>query len=351
MTSALDRSGYYDSLSRLNLAPLWEVLHALVPQSPSPQCHPALWRYGEIRPSLIESGRLISAAEAVRRVLVLENPACPGKSRIANTLYAGLQLLLPGEIAPAHRHTQSALRFILEGQGAYTAVNGERAYMQPGDLILTPSWTWHDHGNDTESAVVWLDGLDIPLIESLGLGFAETYIGATHESVRPPGDALARFGSMLLPVERPQPGLSSPVFSYPYVRVREAIEQQKRAGCDSCHGVRAMYANPLDGGHVLPTIGAFLQLLPAGFSGEAHRSTDNVIFVAVEGEGRTSCGDQVFDWRAHDVFVAPGWNWIRHEARGADAVLFSFSDCALQEKIGLWRSERRTPAASGGIES
>ncbi|MGH8235579.1 MAG: gentisate 1,2-dioxygenase [Steroidobacteraceae bacterium] len=351
MAPAAERSSYYAGLSGLNLAPLWEVLHELVPQSPRLRCHPALWRYDEVRSPLLAAGQLISAAEAVRRVLVLENPACPGKSRIADTLYAGLQLLLPGEIAPAHRHTQSALRFILEGQGAYTAVNGERAYMQPGDLILTPSWVWHDHGNDTESPVVWLDGLDIPLIELLGLGFAENYAGAAHDSVRPPGDAVARFGSMLLPADCSRTGLASPILSYPYARVREAIEQQKRAGCDPCHGVRAKYANPLDGGHVLPTLGAFLQLLPAGFRGEAYRSTDNVVFVAVEGEGRTSCGDRVFDWRAHDVFVTPGWHWIRHEAGADDAVLFSFSDCALQEKLGLWRSERGTSTTFHEIES
>ncbi len=351
MDTVSQRSRYYRGLSDQNLAPLWEVLHALVPQSPAPRCCPTLWRYDEIRPSLMEAGRLISAEEALRRVLVLENPACRGMSRIANSLYAGLQLLLPGEIAPAHRHTQSALRFVLEGQGAFTAVNGERAYMSPGDLILTPSWTWHDHGNETEAPVVWLDGLDIPLIDFLGLGFAETYAGKTQESVRPPGDALARFGSLLLPVEHPSTGLASPVFSYPYSRVREAIEQQKQAGYDSSHGVRAKYANPHTGGHVLPTIGAFLQLLPAGFCGEAYRSTDSIIFVAIEGEGRTSCGDQAFEWHPHDVFVAPAWNWICHQAGATDAVLFSFSDCALQENIGLWRSERKASGSSIGAGS
>jgi gentisate 1,2-dioxygenase len=340
MAAAADRASYYDRLRGLHLAPLWEVLHAIVPSSPAAACQPAMWRYDRLRPALMEAGRLISAAEAVRRVLVLENPLCPGQSRIAPTLYAGLQLLLPREVAPAHRHTQSALRFVLEGEGAHTSVNGERVYMRPGDLILTPSWNWHDHGNDTESPVIWLDALDIPLIEFLGRGFAEDYGHTTHALDRPSGDTVARFGSMLLPTERSTAAGASPLISYPYARVREALEQQKRTGSDPCHGVRAMYASPLDGGHILPTIGAFLQLLPAHFRGADHRSTDNTIFVAVEGEGRTTCGGQTFEWRAGDTFVAPGWHWIRHETAGADAVLFSFSDRPVQEKLGLWRSER-----------
>lgn len=341
MAAVAERARYYNELQRLHLAPLWEVLHDIVPASPTATCQPALWRYEHLRPALAEAGRLISAAEAVRRVLVLENPACPGQSRIASTLYAGLQLLLPGEIAPAHRHTQSALRFVLEGEGAHTTVNGERVYMRPGDLILTPSWKWHDHGNETDSPIVWLDGLDIPLIEFLGRGFAENYSGETHETLRPAGDAVARFGSTLLPTDYSTTQPSSPLISYPYARAREALRLQQRAGSDACHGVFAKYANPLDGGHVLPTIGAFLQLLPAGFRGGEHRSSDNVIFVAMEGEGSTVCGEQTFQWRARDVFVVPSWQWIRHETAGSDAVLFSFSDRPLQEKLGLWRSERR----------
>ncbi len=126
---------------------LWESLHALVPPQPRPQVVPAIWKYAQVRPLVMQAGGVISAEEAVRRVLVLENPGIPGNSSITSTLYAGLQLILPGEIAPSHRHTQSALRFIVEGKGAWTAVNGERTTMHPGDFIITPSWTWHDHGN------------------------------------------------------------------------------------------------------------------------------------------------------------------------------------------------------------
>src|SRR6476619_4228682 len=163
-TSRDERRRYYDEISKAHLTPLWEVLHALVPTAPSTPCVPAHWRYADVRPHLMHAGELISAEEAVRRVLILENPALRGQSCITQSLYAGLQLILPGEVAPSHRHTQSALRFIVEGRGAYTAVDGERTTMQPGDFIITPSWTWHDHGSDADGPVVWLDGLDIPMV-------------------------------------------------------------------------------------------------------------------------------------------------------------------------------------------
>ena len=144
---AAGRQEFYQRMDRDGLAPLWEVLHALVPPQPQSPCKPGYWNYRSIRPYIMESGGVISAKEAVRRVLILENPGMRGQSCITRSLYCGLQLILPGEIAPSHRHTQSALRFIVEGSGAYTAVNGERTTMHPGDFIITPAWTWHDHGN------------------------------------------------------------------------------------------------------------------------------------------------------------------------------------------------------------
>ena len=153
------RREFYDRLGRSHLAPLWLSLAALVTPRPASGCRAAHWRYPEVRALLMEAGELVSVEEAERRVLVLENPAFSGQSRITTSLYAGLQLVRSGERARSHRHTQSALRFVLEGHGAYTAVDGERTLMRPGDFIITPSWQWHDHGIDTEEPVIWLDGL------------------------------------------------------------------------------------------------------------------------------------------------------------------------------------------------
>ncbi|HLB98154.1 MAG TPA: cupin domain-containing protein, partial [Acetobacteraceae bacterium] len=154
------RQQFYDQLGPHSLAPLWERLHTLVTRAPTTPAVPVLWDYDNVvRPYLMQAGALITAKEAERRVLILENPGLHGHTSVTHALFAGLQLILPGEVAPAHRHAQSALRFVIEGRGAYTAVEGERALMEPGDFITTPSWTWHDHGNDGDAPVVWLDGL------------------------------------------------------------------------------------------------------------------------------------------------------------------------------------------------
>src|ERR687884_1030658 len=180
-----ERQQFYQRIAPANLAPLWENLHRMVTPEPVPACVPAIWRYRDVRPYLMESGKLITAQEATRRVLMLMNPGLAGEASITGSLFAGLQLIMPGEIAPAHRHTQSALRFIIEGHGAYTAVDGERTAMQPGDFVITPSWTWHDHGNDTEEPMVWLDGLDIPILQMLDCSFAENGNAELHMVTRP----------------------------------------------------------------------------------------------------------------------------------------------------------------------
>ena len=333
------RRAYYERIARFDMAPLWEVLGALVPPRPVTPCVPAQWKYREVRSHLLESGELISAAEAERRVLILENPGLRGAASVTHSLYAGLQLIMPGEVAPSHRHAQTALRFVIEGTGAYTAVDGERVAMQPGDFIITPAWTWHDHGNPGSEPVVWLDGLDIPMVAFFDAGFMERYPEATQPIARPAGDAQARFGTNLLPLDYAPQSLTSPMFCYPYARTRAALEQL-RAGGDAhpCHGIKMQYTNPATGGYPMPTMGAFVQWLPRRFRGAPYRSTDATVFCAVEGRGRTRIDDREFEWEAHDVFIAPAWSKVSHEA-GGDAVLFSFSDRPAQKALGLWREQ------------
>jgi gentisate 1,2-dioxygenase len=344
-----ERRRFYDEISSANLTPLWEVLHALVPDAPASPCVPAHWRYAELRPHLMRAGELISAAEAVRRVLILENPALRGQSCITQSLYAGLQLILPGEIAPSHRHTQSALRFIVEGRGAYTAVDGERTTMEPGDFIITPSWTWHDHGHEADGPVVWLDGLDIPLVRFLDGGFAETYPDPVQPVLRPEGTNAARWGANMAPLRHDAPhGATSPVFSYPYLRSREALAiLQRSAPLDPWDGVKLRYVNPATGGSPMPTMATFMQLLPAGFGSLPSRQTDGTVYSVVEGSGRATIalGERrlAFDFAPRDHFVVPSWHTLGLQA-DAECVLFSFSDRPVQQAVGLWREER-LPAA------
>ncbi|MDR6420319.1 gentisate 1,2-dioxygenase [Paraburkholderia phenoliruptrix] len=339
-----DRAAYYALIALQGLAPLWESLHNLVPKAPRPQAQAAIWKYAQIRELVMQSGSLISAEEAVRRVLVLENPGLAGRSSMTPTLYAGLQLILPGEIAPSHRHTQSALRFIVEGRGAWTAVDGERTTMKPGDFIITPSWTWHDHGNPSVDEggepVIWLDGLDIPLIANLDAGFAETYPESTQPVLRAEGDSFARFGQNMMPVRHQSSGPSSPIFSYPYERSREALDALFRRGeLDAWDGVKLRYINPVTGGWPMPTIAAFMQFLPGGFAGRTYRSTDATVYCVVEGAGAARIGDNTFAFEPHDVFVVPSWQPIALDA-SSDCVLFSYSDRPVLSALNLLREER-----------
>jgi gentisate 1,2-dioxygenase len=335
-----ERRSLYERLNARHTAPLWEVLGRLVTPEPRPSSVPALWRYAEIRPLLLEAGRLITAKEAERRVLVLENPGLPGSSQITQSLYAGIQMVLPGEIAPSHRHAASALRLVLESNGAYTAVEGERTTMKRGDFILTPSWTFHDHGNPGDGPAIWLDGLDVPIVNSFDTSFSDHHPEETQPVSHAEGDALARYGTNLLPLEYTPPRLSAPVFTYPYDRSRDALERIARGGpVDSHHGVKLQYVNPATGGYPMPTIAAFLQWLPRGFHGAVYRATDATIYCAVEGAGSTTIGEQTFTWGPSDVFVVPSWAKVSHRATG-ESVLFSFSDRAAQKALGLWREAR-----------
>ncbi len=340
-----ERQEFYSRIAGASLTPLWEVMKNLITKEPKSAALPYLWRYDTVRPFVLEAGGLITAKEAERRVLILENPGLPGQSRITNTLYAGLQLILPGEVAPAHRHTQSALRFIVEGSGAYTAVDGEKTLMRPGDFVITPSWTWHDHGNESAEPMVWLDGLDIPIVGFLDASFAEGHSDDMQMLSRPAGDSHARFGEGLLPVGFERRSAASPVFNYPYERTRAALETLRRTQeWDACNGLHMRYVNPLDGGWAMPTIGTSIQLLPKDFSTAPYRSTDGTVFCCTEGRGKTHVFGpggklETLEWGPRDIFVVPSWNWRRHEA-SEDAVLFAFSDRPVQEKLGLWREAR-----------
>lgn len=340
---AAARQRLYDDMRELHLAPLWASLHTLVPRQPTPPYIPALWRYTDILPHLTRAGELISAEEAVRRVLILENPALPGRSSITQSLYAGLQLILPGEVAPAHRHTQSALRFIVSGKGAYTAVNGERTTMHPGDFILTPSWNWHDHGNDgidgAAEPVVWLDGLDIPMLRFFDAGFAENGDQASQTVARPEGHSLAAYGHNMVPVRNLHAGASSPLFNYPYARSRAALDTLHRtADADPWVGYKLRFINPLTGGAPMPTIGACMQLLPAGFEGKQHRSTDGTVYSVVEGSGTVTIGGTAFAFAPRDTFVVPSWATVAFRAP-QDVVLFSYSDRPVQLAMDVFREE------------
>ena len=332
----------YDEMRPASLTPLWEVLASLVTPEPTSPVVAHKWSFDAARDYLMRAGDLISAAQAERRVLILENPGLPGASRITNSLYAGLQLILPGEVAPCHRHTQCALRFVMEGDGAFTAVDGEKAVMRPFDLVLTPGGQWHDHGNPTTAPMIWLDGLDIPTVSHFNASFSEKLGEDAHPETVQPGDTSSRYGHNLRPMRgsvadrRPA---HQPLFHYPHAEWRPALDRLATSDQPDPHLGHALeFTNPADGGSIMPTISAHVRLLPQGFKTQPRRSTDASIYVVVEGSGRAWLDNESMALAPRDILIVPSWTTLRFDA-DETLVLFGYSDRACQEKLNLYREE------------
>ena len=333
----------YEQMAPAGLLPLWESLHALVLPEPASPARPWRWSYGAVRDFLMRAGDIISAEQAERRVLIMENPGLPGQSAITPSLYAGLQLILPGEVAPCHRHSQSALRFVMEGSGAYTALDGEKAIMEPFDLVLTPGGQWHDHGNPSDRPMIWLDGLDIPTVRLFDASFAERLDTPSHPETVAPGDTLQRYGHNMRPfqgsVADRRPG-ARPLFHYRYAEWRPALDAMAAgAEIDPHLGHALEFLNPADGGPIMTTISAHVRKLPAGYATRPRRATDGTVFVVVEGEGEAGLGDERIALRSRDIVVVPSWTQLVLRAE-TDLVLFGYSDKAAQMKLNLYREQR-----------
>lgn len=334
------RLDFYDRASARDLAPLWKVLAGLVTPEPRPKAVAHRWRYRDVRPFLMEACDLVTAAEAERRVMVLENPALRGQSRAADSLFAGFQIIRPGEVAPAHRHVASALRFIVEGADAYTAVDGERTLMRPGDFVITPSWVWHDHGAFGDGPMVWLDGLDMHIVNLLNASFREELHAERHEITRPDDSSMTEYGLAMAPAGRPRQARVSPIINYPYAKADAVLKSlAAREAPDAWRGYVLDYLNPLSGDWAMPTLATSMRRLPQGFTAKPYRSTDTTVFIVVEGRGTSRIDGVEFDWAPHDVIVAPSWTEQVHQAE-SEATLFSYSDRAVQEKLFMWREAR-----------
>jgi gentisate 1,2-dioxygenase len=334
------REEYYREIERLNLGPLWAVLGSIFTPEPTTRVEPCLWRWEDVRPQVLRAAELVTAEEAERRVLMLLNPGLKGQPAATQTLYAGLQIILPGEIARSHRHSPVALRFIVEGEGAYTSVDGEQTFMGPGDFVLTPNWTWHDHGNTSDRPMIWLDGLDVPLILHLNQIFYEAYAEERFPLTKPDDASARTYGGGLAPRTSRHEKPFSPIVNYRWDRTYQALQTLAAQGESSpFDDVILEYTNPLSGGPALPTISAFIQLLRPGCRTRAHRHTSSAVYMAVRGRGVTEIDGREFAWNEHDVFVLPTWAKHRHANASGDeeAVLFSFTDEAVLRPLGLYR--------------
>jgi gentisate 1,2-dioxygenase len=327
---------FYREVKRVHGRPLWQTAGA----SKKPATVPYLWKYKDFRPLLFRAAEIVPIELAERRVLVMANPGILTDWQASSTLLANLQIIRPGEVAPSHRHAANALRLIVEGRGAYTSVDGEKSYMDPGDFVTTPNWTWHDHGNEGTECVVWLDGLDIPLVQALETNFFETYSQKTFPLDRPDDLSQRLYGAgSLRPTWVKHSAPHSPLLNYKFDRTYAALKALAQQTEGSPYdGVCLEYINPLTGGPAMATIACFASLLPRGRRTRAHRHTGSTIYHVICGEGRSVIGGRLFEWEEKDTFVVPSWTYHEHEA-SAESVLFSFSDSPVLERTGLYREE------------
>lgn len=326
----------YTVLPALNYEPLWTMKGALTPE-PATTMVPCLWHYDEVRQLIMRAGELISADDADRRVLALKNPGTSEHemARATNTLWAAMQLVLPGEIAPAHRHTAAALRYIVEGEGGYTAVDGRRIAMGPGDFVLTPNWTWHEHGHDGQGPMIWLDGLDLPMVNTLKLVFAE-FGGKDIPSVPLPANAL-RSGELK---PRWNGARDAPTLVWRLADAEAALEELRGEEGSPYDDLILEYRDPSTNGPVTPTMSAYLQLLRAGVETKPHRHTASAVYHVVRGSGASVIAGQRIEWGQRDTLALPTWAVHQHLNTGSeDAVLFSFSDEPAVAALGLLREE------------
>src|SRR5258706_8897024 len=344
------RDKFHERIHSHHMYGLWELASQMTP-APQPKAIPYRWPWPLLEPSVKGWGGMVPVGDE-RRALQLFNPGPGGRWATTNNLIAAVQLLLPGEVARAHRHTPTAIRFIIEGGGAYTAVDGERVYMEPGDLILTPSWSWHDHGNETDRPVIWMDGLDIPLIASLDAMFFQFYDQAQVPATRPANASKKLHGHAHLgPTwvkEKPQ---ASPLLLYSWDKTREALDALRDQEGSPFDGVALEYRHPQTGGPVMPTMACSVQLIRPGERTLAHRHTGSAVYHVVQGEGETIIDGRRFVWRKGSIVAQPSWALHEHANTSAreDAVLFSIHDTPVLEKLGLYHEEAM--AENGGRQN
>jgi gentisate 1,2-dioxygenase len=329
-------------LKENNLIGYWTIPNTSTGfREPEPNFGPFLWKWKEIRRALDKAAQFVRPEEAFRRFIGYQHPEL--KLGTAHTLLMGAQMVLPGEFAPAHRHTMEAIRFVVEGRGAATVVEGEPLPMEAGDLITTPNWAWHDHINSGDTPIVWLDGANGPMIHYYQTGFANPFHQRQQAVTRPVGWSQRSYAPL-----RPRSiagaaaGNSRPPYRYAWKDSEATLQAMAEAPGDPCDGLMMRYVDPLTGGTTLPTMSCELQMLRPSEKGRTHRHTYTVVYHAFRGSGTSWIGDQRFDWEQGDSFVVPLWNWHAHENTSREAaILFSINDRPAIEALGFFREETR----------
>ncbi|WP_434660451.1 cupin domain-containing protein [Klebsiella sp. MISC125] len=332
---------YYQQLSELKTGALWTVANKIEPWQPKSASVPVLWRYQDLREHVLRSVELVTPEKAGRRVIYLNNPGRQDVAAAVGWLYSGLQVMHPGEAASAHAHSSSALRFIMEGRGAYTIVDGHKMPLEANDFVLTPNGTWHEHGVEADGLqCIWQDGLDIPLVNAMEAGFYKVHPDMHQQVTAPVDDRVALWAAAALrPHNVGWDKPYSPLFKYQWQPTYEALCRAAKVSDGSpFDDVLMHYTNPVTGGHVMPTIGASMQRLRPGFVGKAHRHTGSFMYQVAKGKGYSIIDGQRFDWQERDIFCVPSWAFHEHVnlSQTDDACLFCFNDLPVMQSLSLY---------------
>ena len=299
---------------------------------------PYLWKWEPLLDGLLKASETIGIEQAERRAIRLVSPHLPIKST-SHTLQITFSIVNPGEVAKAHRHNMAAIRFVVQGKGAYTTVAGEKFPMEEGDLILTPNWTWHDHHNESEDPIIWLDGLDGPLIQSLNVLFFEEHEKAEQPITRETGESISRLGFARTPKTDETYRRGVP-FRYAWKDTYKALKTMSDSERDPYDATLLRYINPATGGFTYPTMSCEVQLLKSRESTKVHRHTSTALYHVFKGQGRTKVGEGYLEWKKGDSFMIPLWQRHSHENLSDDeAILFSINDRPVMESMQLYREE------------
>jgi gentisate 1,2-dioxygenase len=334
----------YEKLSEASLQPLWELPGLLTPE-PAVRGIPYRWAGKELRELGARAGDLVPVGRGGdRRVLACCNPGLGGAPYAVSTLWAAVQYLRGHEVAPTHRHTPAALRFIVEGEGVWTLVDGDPLPMGTGDLVLTPSWTFHEHHNPTPEPMIWMDVLDLPVVAALDAVFFEqgpSEVAARATAAKSASETWYGGGPGLVPVGGPAlPAHRSPLLAYRWADTEQALEAQL-AGRDDGHA-RIRYSDPVRGGDVMPTMRCEMERIVAGRTTATARQTGGQVTCVLHGTGRIRLGAgkqaQDFDVEPGDIVAVPSWV-PRSVSADTELDLFTTSDAPVLEALGLFRTE------------
>ena len=337
---------FHQELGDANLGPLWAS--AFSTKQPNPRAVPYLWTRELLEDKLEKSKEMLQVGlgNIERRAVYLINPGMKdlqpyGWGGATQTLYVAVQAIAPKEVAPSHRHVSSALRFIIDGYGASGSVGGQKYTFEPGDYLITPGWVWHDHVNEGDKPVIWMDCLDIPFVSSLSTSFFEPYPEPQQPLFYPNDYSTESYqGGMVRPIYDRKSSIA-PLGRYKWNLTKKTLDGMSQFDPDPVDGYAVEFINPSNGKDANSRIGARMQKLPPNFQGKAHRHVHSCVYHVYRGKGYTIMNGVRFDWKEGDFFALPAWTWHEHTnvSESDEAILFSTNDLPILEPFDFERQE------------